>query len=70
MGAQILRDLGVRKLKLLTNNPKKVAGLSGFDLEIVDRIPVEAEVTDENRTYMKTVFDYRGHTWLGQGGAG
>jgi len=61
VGAQILRDLGVRKLKLLTNNPKKVAGLSGFDLEIVDRIPVEAEVTDENRTYMKTKKARMGH---------
>ena len=61
VGAQILRDLGVRKLKLLTNNPKKVVGLSGFDLEIVDRIPVEAEVTDENRTYMKTKKARMGH---------
>ena len=61
VGAQILRDLGVRKLNLLTNNPKKVAGLSGFDLEIVDRIPVEAEVTDENRNYMKTKKARMGH---------
>jgi len=61
VGAQILRDLGVRKLNLLTNNPKKVAGLSGFDLEIVDRIPVEVEVTDENRTYMKTKKARMGH---------
>ena len=61
VGAQILRDLGVRKLNLLTNNPKKVVGLSGFDLEIVDRIPVEAEVTDENRTYMKTKKSRMGH---------
>ena len=61
VGAQILRDLGVRKLNLLTNNPKKVVGLSGFDLEIVDRIPVEAEVTDENRTYMKTKNARMGH---------
>ena len=61
VGAQILRDLGVRKLKLLTNNPKKVAGLSGFDLEIVDRIPLEAEVTDENRNYMKTKKARMGH---------
>ena len=61
VGAQILEDLGVRKLNLLTNNPKKVAGLSGFDLEIVDRIPVEAEVTDENRTYMKTKKARMGH---------
>ena len=61
VGAQILRDLGVRKLNLLTNNPKKVVGLSGFDLELVDRIPVEAEVTDENRTYMKTKKSRMGH---------
>ena len=61
VGAQILRDLGVRKLNLLTNNPKKVVGLSGFDLEIVDRIPVEAEVTDENRTYLKTKKSRMGH---------
>ncbi len=61
VGAQILRDLGVRKLNLLTNNPKKVVGLSGFDLEIIDRIPVEAEVTDENRTYMKTKKARMGH---------
>jgi 3,4-dihydroxy 2-butanone 4-phosphate synthase/GTP cyclohydrolase II len=61
VGAQILEDLGVRKLNLLTNNPKKVAGLSGFDLEIVDRIPVEVEVTDENRTYMKTKKARMGH---------
>ena len=61
VGAQILRDLGVRKLNLLTNNPKKVVGLSGFDLEIVNRIPVEVEVTDENRTYMKTKKARMGH---------
>ena len=61
VGAQILRDLGVRKLNLLTNNPKKVVGLSGFDLEIVNRIPVEAEVTDENRTYLKTKKSRMGH---------
>ncbi len=61
VGAQILRDLGVRKLNLLTNNPKKVVGLSGFDLEIVDRIPVEAEVTDENRNYLKTKKARMGH---------
>ena len=61
VGAQILRDLGVRKLNLLTNNPKKVVGLSGFDLKIVDRIPVEAEVTDENRRYLKTKKARMGH---------
>ena len=61
IGAQILLDLGARKLNLLTNNPKKVVGLSGFDLEIVDRIPVEAEVTDENRTYLNTKKARMGH---------
>ena len=61
VGAQILEDLGVRKLNLLKNNPKKVVGLSGFDLEIVDRIPVEVEVTDENRSYMKTKKTRMGH---------
>ena len=47
VGAQILLDLGVRKLRLLTNNPRKVVGLTGFDLEIVERVPVETEATDE-----------------------
>jgi 3,4-dihydroxy 2-butanone 4-phosphate synthase/GTP cyclohydrolase II len=61
VGAQILQDLGVKKLRLLTNNPRKVVGLSGFDLEIVDRMPVEASVTDENRTYMETKKARMGH---------
>ena len=61
VGAQILEDLGVRKLRLLTNNPRKVVGLSGFDLEIVDRVPVEASVNDENRRYMTTKKARMGH---------
>lgn len=61
VGAQILQDLGIKKLRLLTNNPRKVVGLSGFDLEIVDRVPVEASVTDENRTYMQTKKARMGH---------
>ena len=61
VGAQILRDLGVRKLRLLTNNPRKVVGLAGFDLEIVERVPVEAEVTDENRSYLQTKRARMGH---------
>ena len=60
-GAQILQDLGVHKLRLLTNNPRKVVGLSGFDLEIVERVPVEASVTDENRTYLRTKRARMGH---------
>ena len=61
IGAQILRDLGVNKLRLLTNNPRKVVGLSGFDLEITERVPVEASVTDENRAYLRTKRARMGH---------
>ena len=61
VGAQILQDLGIKKLRLLTNNPRKVVGLSGFDLEIVERVPVEASVTDENRVYMMTKKARMGH---------
>ena len=61
IGAQILQDLGVKKLRLLTNNPRKVVGISGFDLEIVERVPVEAKVTDENRNYLRTKKTRLGH---------
>ena len=61
VGAQILQDLGVRKLRMLTNNPRKVVGLAGFDLEIVERVPVEASVTDENRNYLRTKKARMGH---------
>ncbi len=60
-GAQILLDLGVSKLRLLTNNPGKVVGLSGFGLEIQDRIPLEASVNDENRNYLITKKLRMGH---------
>jgi 3,4-dihydroxy 2-butanone 4-phosphate synthase/GTP cyclohydrolase II len=61
VGAQILRDLGVRQFKLLTNNPKKVVGLEGFGLEMVEQIPLEAPVNDENRFYLKTKVEKMGH---------
>ena len=61
VGAQILQDLGIKKLRLLTNNPKKVVGLSGFDLEIVDRLPIEASVNDENLSYLQTKKARMGH---------
>ncbi len=61
IGAQILRSLGVQKMKLMTNNPKKIVGLEGYGLEIVDRIPIEAPARDENRTYLKTKRDRMGH---------
>jgi 3,4-dihydroxy 2-butanone 4-phosphate synthase/GTP cyclohydrolase II len=60
-GAQILLDLGVSKLRLLTNNPGKVVGLSGFGLEIQDRIPLEVPVNDENRNYLITKKQRMGH---------
>jgi 3,4-dihydroxy 2-butanone 4-phosphate synthase/GTP cyclohydrolase II len=62
VGAQILRDLGVRRFKLLTNNPKKVIGLEGFGLELVEQISLAAPVNDENRFYLKTKAEKMGHT--------
>ena len=60
-GAQILLDIGVSRLRLLTNNPGKVVGLSGFGLDIQDRIPLEVPVTDENRRYLDTKRSRLGH---------
>jgi 3,4-dihydroxy 2-butanone 4-phosphate synthase / GTP cyclohydrolase II len=60
-GAQILKDLGLKKIKLLTNNPKKVIGLKGFDLEIVERIPLEIPPNSINEKYLKTKRDRLGH---------
>ena len=61
VGAQILNDLGVRRFKLLTNNPKKVIGLEGFGLDMVEQLPLEAPINDENRFYMQTKVDKMGH---------
>lgn len=54
VGASILWDLGVRKLRLLTNNPTKIEGLSEFGLEIVERVPIQMELTAYDQKYMKT----------------
>ena len=54
IGAQILVDLGVKKIRLLTNNPRKIIGLSGYGLEIVERIPLKVGETQENENYLKT----------------
>lgn len=64
IGAQILRDLGVGKMRLMTNNPKKVVGLHGYGLEIVERVPLEAEPHDVNEKYLKTKRDKLGHLIL------
>ncbi|OQX82055.1 MAG: bifunctional 3,4-dihydroxy-2-butanone-4-phosphate synthase/GTP cyclohydrolase II [Candidatus Omnitrophica bacterium 4484_70.1] len=53
IGAQILADLGVKKIRLLTNNPRKIIGLSGYGLEIVERIPLKVGETEENQKYLK-----------------
>lgn len=64
VGAQILRDLGVRKIRLLTNNPKKVVGLHGYGLEIIERVPIEIPSNPENRAYLSTKRDKMGHLIL------
>ncbi|WP_102274941.1 bifunctional 3,4-dihydroxy-2-butanone-4-phosphate synthase/GTP cyclohydrolase II [Cytobacillus massiliigabonensis] len=54
VGAQILVDLGVRKMRLLTNNPRKIAGLGGYGLEITERVPLQMPAKKENESYLKT----------------
>ena len=61
VGAQILFDLGVRKIRLLTNNPKKVVGLESYGLELVERVPIEVPTTNENRRYLETKRERMGH---------
>jgi len=61
IGAQILRKLGLKKLRLITNNPTKYIALSGYGLEIVDRVPIEVEPVKENLEYMKTKKEKMGH---------
>ena len=61
VGAQILSDLGVGKIRLLTNNPKKVVGLSAHGLEVVDRVPIEILATEDNRRYLAVKRDKLGH---------
>jgi 3,4-dihydroxy 2-butanone 4-phosphate synthase/GTP cyclohydrolase II len=62
VGAQIIRDLGVRKLKLMTNNPTKRAGLIGYGLEIVENIPILIEANIHNQKYLETKRDKMGHS--------
>ncbi|MEE8603440.1 bifunctional 3,4-dihydroxy-2-butanone-4-phosphate synthase/GTP cyclohydrolase II [Euzebya tangerina] len=64
-GAQILVDLGLSTLRLLTNNPAKRAGLEGYDLEIVERVPIEVAPTRENLRYLRTKRDRMGHALTG-----
>ncbi len=64
VGAQILRSLGVTKLKLMSNNPRKRAGLKGYGLEIVDIVPIEVAPNPHNEKYLKTKRDKLGHEIL------
>jgi len=61
IGAQILRDLGVRRMRLLTNNPKKIVGLEGYGLHVVERVPIEMPANPRNRAYLVTKRDKLGH---------
>jgi 3,4-dihydroxy 2-butanone 4-phosphate synthase/GTP cyclohydrolase II len=61
IGAQILADLGVKKVKLMTNNPKKLAGLSGYGIEIVERVPIQMNHNERNEYYLRTKKIKMGH---------
>ncbi|OIJ10712.1 bifunctional 3,4-dihydroxy-2-butanone 4-phosphate synthase/GTP cyclohydrolase II [Anaerobacillus alkalilacustris] len=61
IGAQILRDLGVRKMKLLTNNPRKIKGLKGYELEVVDRVALQLPHNIDNEKYLRTKKEKLGH---------
>ncbi|MEC9331932.1 MAG: bifunctional 3,4-dihydroxy-2-butanone-4-phosphate synthase/GTP cyclohydrolase II [Verrucomicrobiota bacterium] len=61
IGAQILADLGIKKIKLLTNNPKKIVGLEGYGLEIVEQVPILVKANKHNKKYLKTKREKLGH---------
>ena len=62
IGSQILADLGLTTIRVLTNNPEKISGVSGFGLEVVSQEPIEIEPNDENRSYLETKREKLGHT--------
>lgn len=61
LGAQILVALGVRKMRMMTNNPKKIIGLEGYGLEVIERVAIEIPPTEENKKYLKTKKEKMGH---------
>jgi 3,4-dihydroxy 2-butanone 4-phosphate synthase / GTP cyclohydrolase II len=64
VGAQVLNDLGISKIRLITNNPRKIAGLKGYGLEMVDRVPLLIEANDYNNDYLATKAEKLGHLLL------
>lgn len=64
VGAQILRDLGISKIRLISNNPQKRVGLIGYGLEIVEQVPIEIKPNPHNEKYLKTKRDKLGHNIL------
>jgi len=68
IGAQILVDLGLHKIRLMTNNPKKIIGLEGYGLEITERVSIEIKAKDENLRYLTTKRDKMGHFIMGEEG--
>ena len=60
-GAQMLVDLGIRRLRLLTNNPRKIAGLEGYGLEIVERVPIVIPANAHDKRYLDTKKEKMGH---------
>jgi 3,4-dihydroxy 2-butanone 4-phosphate synthase/GTP cyclohydrolase II len=62
IGAQILRDLGISKMRLISNNPKKRSGLIGYGLEIVENVAIEIESNKHNESYLRTKRDKMGHS--------
>jgi 3,4-dihydroxy 2-butanone 4-phosphate synthase/GTP cyclohydrolase II len=61
LGAQILADLGLKTIRLLTNNPRKIVGLEGYGLEIVEQVPIKVKPNPHNARYLKTKKDKLGH---------
>ena len=61
IGAQIIRELGARKIRLMSNNPKKRVGLLGYGIEITETVPIEIDSNNHNKEYLKTKRDKMGH---------